>query len=148
MEEDEFNITPGHEPSGIVDKIGPGVSRVKKGDRVAIFLGIGCNSCHHCLSGNVILCSQYKCISQDVDGAHADYMVVPEETCLPMPEDMDFITAALATDVGGTLYTACKRLGVDGSKTVAIFGAGPMGMGVLLFAKALGGTVIMVDLNA
>ena len=147
LEDDEFDITPGHEPSGVVVTLGPNVEKVKVGDRVAIYLGIGCNECEHCLRGDMILCKQYKCISQHVNGAHADFMVVPEETCLPMPDDMDFITAALSTDVGGTLYTACKRLGVNGSKLVAIFGVGPMGLGGVLFAKAMGGTVIAIDMN-
>lgn len=147
MVDDEFHITPGHEPSGVVDKLGSQVKRIRVGDRVAIYLGIGCNTCEHCLAGDIILCKQYRCVSQNVDGGHADYMVIPVEACLPLPDDMDFVTGALATDVGGTLYTACRRLGVDGTKKVAIFGVGPMGLGGVLMAKAMGGTVIAVDVN-
>lgn len=64
-----------------------------------------------------------------------------------MPDDMDFVTAALSTDVGGTLYTACKRLGVTKDTSVAIFGVGPMGMGGVIIASALGAKVIAVDGN-
>ena len=51
---DESFITPGHEPCGIVEKLGEGVDKVKEGDRVAIYLAIGCGHCEHCLSGNTV----------------------------------------------------------------------------------------------
>ncbi|MDC7289965.1 zinc-binding dehydrogenase [Blautia schinkii] len=144
---DESYITPGHEPCGIVDKLGENVTKVKKGDRVAVYLALGCGVCEHCLSGNTVLCSSFRCIGFALDGAHADYMVVPQECCLPLPDGMDYITGALSTDVGGTLYTACKRIGVNANKTVAIFGVGPMGMGGVLMAKAFGASVIVSDIN-
>ncbi len=144
---DESFITPGHEPCGIVEKLGDNVNKVKVGDRVAIYLAIGCGSCEHCLSGNTVLCWEFKCIGFALDGAHADYIVVPQECCLPLPEKMDFVTGALSTDVAGTLYTACRRIGVNAAKTVTIFGVGPMGMGGLLIAKGLGAKVIVSDIN-
>ena len=144
---DESFITPGHEPCGIVEKLGEGVDKVKEGDRVAIYLAIGCGHCEHCLSGNTVLCPEFKCIGFALDGAHADYIEVPQECCLPLPDDMDFVTGALSTDVAGTLYTACRRIGVNATKTVTIFGIGPMGMGGVLIAKALGARVIVSDIN-
>ena len=146
-DDDNKDITPGHEPCGIVEKLGQGVTKVKEGDRVAIYLGLGCGTCPYCLSGNTVLCHKFQCIGFTVDGAHADYMTIPEENCLIMPEEMDFITGALSTDVGGTLYTACKRSNLNGSKTVAIIGCGPMGSGGILMAKGFGATVIAVDVN-
>jgi propanol-preferring alcohol dehydrogenase len=144
---DGVKITPGHEPCGIVAKTGEGVSKVKEGDRVAIYLGLGCGICPHCLRGDTMLCEEFKCIGFALDGAHADYMVIPEDNCLKMPDNMSFITGALATDVGGTLYTACIKLGVNGSKTVTIFGCGPMGCGGILMAKGFGARVIALDID-
>lgn len=144
---DDANITPGHEPAGVVEKLGPNCKKAKIGDRVAIFLGLGCGTCEHCLSGDVILCKEFKCIGFAANGAHADYLVVPEENCLLLPDEMSFVTGSLSTDVGGTLYTACKRLGLDGTKIVAIFGVGPMGSGGILMAKGFGATVIAIDTN-
>ena len=138
-------ITPGHEPCGIVEELGEGVTKVKKGDRVAIYLGLGCGVCPECLRGEIMLCKHFRCIGFAVNGAHADYMTIPEENCLLLPEKMDFITGALSTDVGGTLYTACKRIGVDGTKTVEIIGCGPMGSGGILIAKGFGARVIAND---
>ncbi len=140
-------ITPGHEPCGIVEELGEGVTKVKKGDRVAIYLGLGCGTCPDCLRGDVMLCREFRCIGFAVNGAHADYMTIPEENCLLMPDEMDFVTGALSTDVGGTLYTACKELGVNGEKTVAIIGCGPMGSGGILMAKGYGATVIASDID-
>ena len=145
--DEEANITPGHEPCGIVEKLGEGVTKVKKGDRVAIYLGLGCGTCPDCLRGDVMLCKDFQCIGFQKNGAHADYMTIPEENCLLLPEKMDFITGALATDVGGTLYTACKRLNLNGTQTVVIIGCGPMGSGGILMAKGFGAKVIAVDLD-
>lgn len=140
-------ITPGHEPCGIVEELGEGVTKVKKGDRVAIYLGLGCGTCPDCLRGDVMLCKEFRCIGFAVNGAHADYMTIPEENCLMLPPEMDFITGALSTDVGGTLYTACKELELNGTKTVAIIGLGPMGSGGVLIAKGFGARVIAIDLD-
>lgn len=144
---DDYMITPGHEPCGVVEMLGPNVKKTKIGDRVALFLAIGCGHCNHCEEGDIVLCRDLKMISRDRDGAHADYVVVPEDCCLPLPDEMDYITGALSTDVGGTLYTACKRLGVEKRTTVAVFGVGPMGMGGVIIAASLGATVIAVDTN-
>ena len=77
-EEDEKSayITPGHEPCGTVEEIGEGVTKVKKGDRVAIYLGLGCGTCPDCLRGDVMLCKEFKCIGFAVNGAHADFLPV------------------------------------------------------------------------
>jgi threonine dehydrogenase-like Zn-dependent dehydrogenase len=146
-ESDGAVITPGHEPCGVVEQLGEGVDKVKVGDRVALFLGLGCGVCEHCLAGDVILCPKFNCIGFQVDGAHADFMVIPQENCLPLPDSMSFVTGALSTDVGGTLYTTCKRLAVNGSMTVVVFGVGPMGCGGVLMAKAFGAQVIAVDVD-
>lgn len=140
-------ITPGHEPCGVVEKVGENVKHARPGDRVAIYLAIGCGKCSYCLQGYPMLCKEFRCLGFDLDGAHADYIVVPEDCCLPLPDEMSFVAGALSTDVGGTLYTACKRLGVSGATTVAVFGIGPMGGGGVLMAKAFGARVIAIDVD-
>lgn len=145
--EEDANITPGHEPCGIVCQVGEQVSQVKIGDRVAVYLGLGCGTCLHCLAGDIILCDQFKCIGFQANGAHADYMTIPEENCMLLPDGMSYVAGALATDVAGTLYTASQQIGLNGSKTVVIVGCGPMGSGGILIAKALGARVIAVDID-
>jgi threonine dehydrogenase-like Zn-dependent dehydrogenase len=138
-------IIPGHEPCGIVDSLGEGVSNLKIGDRVAVYLAIGCGSCSYCLSGYKMFCKTWKCLGDDWNGGDADYMVVPEENCMPIPDEMSFEVGAVSTDAIGTLYHAQKRLGISGKDTLVIFGLGPMGAAGIMVAKGLGARVIAVD---
>ncbi len=102
-------IIPGHEPAGDVVEIGPGVRGLQPGDRVAVYLAIGCGHCTYCLSGYLSLCSQWKCVGFDVDGGDADYMVVPAQNCLKLPDPMSYETGALLLDNMGTQYHAQKK---------------------------------------
>lgn len=139
------SIIPGHEPAGQVAEIGEGVTSVKPGDRVAIYLAIGCGECPHCKSGYKMFCKQFKCIGFDLHGGDAEYIVVPEEYCMKIPDEMSYVTAAVSTDAVGTLYHAQKRLGISGRDTVAVYGIGPMGGAGIIVAKGLGATVIAID---
>jgi len=69
---------PGHEGVGIVEMVGPGVTAIKEGDRVAIpWLGYACGSCEYCMSGWPTLCEQQLNTSYFLDGAYAEYGVCP-----------------------------------------------------------------------
>lgn len=138
-------IIPGHEPAGDVADLGHGVKGLKIGDRVAVYLAIGCGYCSYCLRGYTYLCPDWKCVGFDVDGGDADYMVVPAQCCLKLPDELSYETGALLTDNIGTQYHTQKTLDVSGKDTVAIFGLGPMGSAAVLIAKARGARVIAVD---
>ncbi|WP_083711492.1 zinc-dependent alcohol dehydrogenase family protein [Domibacillus epiphyticus] len=140
------SIIPGHEPAGVITEVGPGVSSYKAGDRVAVYLALGCGECAHCKSGYKMFCKEFKCIGFDSHGGDADYMVAPAENCMRLPDDMSFITAAVSTDAVGTLYHAQKRLNISGRDTLVMFGLGPMGNAGVMIAKGLGATVIAVDM--
>ncbi|WP_134698697.1 zinc-binding dehydrogenase [Ammoniphilus sp. YIM 78166] len=137
---------PGHEPAGEITEVGEGVAHYKPGDRVAVYLAVGCGECPHCKSGYKMFCKEFKCIGFDSHGGDADFMVVPAENCMRIPDDMSFVTAAVSTDAVGTLYHAQKRLAISGRDTLVIFGLGPMGGAGVMIAKALGATVIAVDM--
>jgi len=139
------SIIPGHEPAGEIVEVGKGVTNVKPGDRVAIYLAVSCGECLYCKSGYKMMCKQFKCIGFDLHGGDAEYMVVPAENCMKIPDEMSYITAAVSTDAIGTLYHAQKRMGISGRDIVAIYGIGPMGAAGILVAKGLGATVIAVD---
>ncbi len=138
-------VIPGHEPAGDVVEVGLGVRGVQPGDRVAVYLGIGCGECSYCKSGYRYLCSQWRCLGFDVNGGDADYLVVPGENCLKLPDQLSYEAGAVMTDNIGTLYYTQKRLGVSGASTVAIFGLGPMGGAGVLIGKARGARIIAVD---
>lgn len=138
-------IIPGHEPCGRVVEVGAGVSNVAVGDRVAVYLAIGCGACPACLSGYRMLCPSWRCVGFDVHGGDAELLTVPAVNCLSLPDELSFEAGALSTDLVGTLYHAQKRLGIAGSDTVAVFGLGPMGATGVMVAKARGARVIAVD---
>ena len=139
------NFTPGHEPCGIVEKVGDKVTNVKPGDRVGLFMFVGCGECEYCLRGDEMLCKQFGCIGFQRDGAHADYIVLPGANCLKIPDEMSFVAASLLTDVGGGLYTACRNLDVKGGKYVVIVGAGPIGLFHLQLSKIAGARKVIVS---
>jgi len=138
-------IIPGHEPAGDVVSVGPGVVSIAVGDRVAVYLALGCGSCTYCRRGVPFLCRTWKCLGFDVDGGDADYLVVPEKNCLPLPHAIDYETGAVMTDMIGTQFATQRTLDVSGEDTVAVFGMGPMGSAGVLIAKARGARVIAVD---
>ena len=135
----------GHEPAGEVSAVGLGVHQIKPGDRVAVYLGIGCGICEFCRQGNYFLCAQWTCIGFTANGGNAEYIVVPERNCLKIPDWMSYVAAAISTDAFGTLFSACKKLGVSGATVLGIWGLGPMGTAGVLAAKALGARVVVFD---
>lgn len=139
------SIVPGHEAAGEVVEIGSAVTGVAVGDRIASYLALGCGACEYCASGYLMLCANWKCFGFDVDGGDADYFVLPERNCLPLPSQLSFKAGAVMTDMIGSQFHIQKQLGVSGGQTVAIFGLGPMGSAAVLIGKALGARVIAVD---
>lgn len=135
----------GHEPAGVVVKTGAGVAQFKAGDRVAVYLAVGCGVCEYCRMGNFHLCATWKCLGFTADGGNAEYLAVPERNCLRIPDTMSYIAAAISTDAFGTLYSAAKKLQVSGASTVGIWGLGPMGSSGILAAQALGARVVALD---
>jgi L-iditol 2-dehydrogenase len=87
----------------------------------------------------------WQCFGFDIDGGDAEYFVLPEANCLPLPESLSFRAGAVLTDMVGTQFSTQKRLGVSARHTVAVTGLGPMGAAAVLIAAALGARVIAVD---
>ena len=135
----------GHEPSGVVVETGVAVKNFKRGDRVAVYLAVGCGVCARCRQGNFHLCAQWTCLGFTQDGGNAEFLAVPERNLLRIPASMSFVAAAISTDAFGTLYSACRKLHLSGATTVGIWGLGPMGSAGILAAKALGARVVALD---
>ncbi|MEM1589382.1 MAG: alcohol dehydrogenase catalytic domain-containing protein [Candidatus Bathyarchaeia archaeon] len=137
---------PGHEPAGVVVETGRKVRRVTKGDRVAVCCFVGCGYCEWCQRGEPYLCDQVEVLGFHRHGGDAEYLVVPENVCLPIPEEMSYRTAAIATDAIGNVYNTMKELKITGADTIAIIGLGPtIGLPAVLVASHLGCEVIAVD---
>jgi D-arabinose 1-dehydrogenase-like Zn-dependent alcohol dehydrogenase len=136
----------GHEPSGIVSKVGPCAKYLKEGDRVALIAFIGCGNCRYCRGGEPNLCNETGVLGFTTHGADAEYVIVPERVCLPLPKEIDFVAGAVSTDVIGNLYSTMKAIGLRGGDLVAITGMGPMGLSGVISAVAMGAKVIAIDL--
>jgi len=139
-------VVPGHEGAGIVVAVGSAVRNVAVGDRIAGYLPATDGTSEFAASGHLMLDADWQCMGFDFDGADADYFVLPERNCLPLPASLSFEAGAVLTDMVGTQYSTQKRIGVSARDTVAVFGLGPMGGAAVLIAKALGATVVAIDI--
>ena len=136
---------PGHEPSGVVETLGPGVDTVQVGDRVSVYHYRGCGHCKHCRAGNVMWCAERRGYGGPIHGADADLLLTDARNCMPLPDALSYAQGALMACAAGTAFSSMRKLQVSGQDTLVIFGQGPVGLCGLLVAKALGGRVIGVD---
>jgi len=140
-------LIPGHEGIGIVEMVGPGVTRIKEGDRVAIpWLGYACGHCEYCLSGWSTLCEKQLMTGYLINGAYADYTLAFAKYVVKVPDHMNPLEAAPLSCAGVTTYKAVKMSGARSSDLVAIFGIGGLGHLAVQYAKIAGATVVAVDL--
>jgi alcohol dehydrogenase, propanol-preferring len=137
---------PGHEGVGIVAMVGPGVTEVKEGDRVAIpWLGYACGTCEYCVSGWETLCEKQLNTGYSIDGAYAEYARAFARYVGKVPANVKPLEAAPLTCAGVTTYKAVKVSGARPTDLVAIFGIGGLGHIALQYAKIAGATVVAVD---
>lgn len=166
----ELPLVPGHEASGIVERVGAGVSRVKRGDRVVLSWAPNCGHCFYCQESHPTLCDtyggaamsgglwdrtsrlgpaeaplkHYSCVS-----SFAELAVVPETGCIPIPDDVPFAVAALVgcavtTGFGAVTNDATVRPG----DRVAVVGVGGVGINAIAAARLAGAEVICaIDVN-
>jgi propanol-preferring alcohol dehydrogenase len=140
-------FTPGHEGVGIVEALGPGVTEVAVGDRVAVpWLGYACGTCDHCVGGWETLCLEQKNTGYSIDGGFAEYVVAHARYVVPVPDGVDPLDAAPLTCAGLTTYKAVKVAGTKPTDLVAVFGVGGLGHLAIQYAVIAGGTVVAVDL--
>jgi len=154
-------MTFGHEFVGIIEEIGPDVTKVKVGDQVLVPFNVACGECVFCkqqLYGN---CHEsnpqatavggifgYSHTAGGYDGGQAEYVRVPYANVGPtvIPAEMDPDDAVLLTDVVPTGYQAAEMGGIQPGDTVVIFGAGPVGIMAAKSAWLFGaGRVIVID---
>lgn len=141
----QFPYPVGHESGGTVVKVGDAVTAVKPGDRVAIEPAISCGKCDQCLEGRPNTCRNINflgCPGQ-IDGCLSEYLVMPEECCFLIPDHMSFAEAAISEPLAIGVYAVKQSIPMKGAK-VGILGFGPIGMSVLLPAKAYGADTFYV----
>jgi propanol-preferring alcohol dehydrogenase len=141
-------FVPGHEGVGIVVELGPGVTEVVVGDRVAMpWLGYACGICDHCVSGWETLCLKQENMGYSIDGGFGEYAVAYARYVVKVPDGVDPFDAAPLTCAGVTTYKAVKVAGTRSSNLVAVFGVGGLGHLAIQYAAIAGGRVIAVDIH-
>jgi len=140
-------FVPGHEGIGIVRELGPSVTEVSVGDRVAMpWLGYACGTCDYCVSGWETLCLEQKNMGYSIDGGFGEYAVAYGRYVVVVPDGIDPFDAAPLTCAGVTTYKAIKVAGTRSSDLVAVFGVGGLGHMAIQYARIAGGRVVAVDL--
>lgn len=141
-----YPLVPGHEIAGVVEEIGSGVTRLKRGDRVILEPITYCGKCYACRKGRQNVCASLQVNGAHIDGGFQEYMRTNEKQLHKIPEGVSFAQAALIEP-----YTigaeANWRGGVTRDDVVLIYGAGTIGLIVLDTAKSLGSTCIVSEIN-
>jgi L-iditol 2-dehydrogenase len=142
----KFPTVCGHEFAGIVDEVGDGVEECQPGDRVAVFPLLWCGRCTACEQGKYVQCHNYDYLGSRSDGAFAEYVVAPVQNLLHVPDGVSLEEAAMTEPAAVALH-AVRRGRCTLGQTVAVFGAGPIGLMVAQWARAMGASqVVLFDL--
>ncbi|WP_116040811.1 glutathione-independent formaldehyde dehydrogenase [Amycolatopsis palatopharyngis] len=153
----EPGIVFGHENMGVVEEVGSGVASVRKGDRVCLPFNIACGFCRNCLAGNTGFCltvnpgfagGAYGYVGMGpYKGGQAEFLRVPfaDFNCLQLPRgeehEDDF---AMLADIFPTGYHATELAHVSPGETVAVYGAGPVGLMAAYSAMLRGASEVFV----
>ena len=138
-----YPVTQGHEVSGIIDAIGPGVEMFRVGQKVTIQPQVVCGKCHPCRHGKYNLCEELKVMGFQTTGMASEFFVVDAEKVLALPEEMSFDEGAMLEPLAVAVH-AVRRFGEIEGADVAILGAGPIGNLVAQAAKGLGARRVLI----
>jgi len=142
-------VVLGHEFTGTVAALGPGVQSWQEGDRVvsetAAFI---CGVCPLCRSGNYNVCPHRKGFGYGIDGAMAGYVRVPARCLHRIPDHLPFETTALTEPACVAYNAVVERSALRPGDSVLVLGPGPIGLLCLLMARLRGaGTTIVAGLS-
>jgi L-iditol 2-dehydrogenase len=146
-----FPAIVGHEPSGIVAEVGPGVTHFKEGDAVICQPMGYCGVCEHCRAGNTHYCTHGFVTGGDGQddvwaGAFAEYMLTTESCLFHKPAGLSFDAAALTEPLSGAWKGVIQYSEMRVGDDVVIIGAGSMGLLCLMVAKSAGAArLIAID---
>ena len=142
-------MTLGHEIAGSVEQVGKQVTTVKVGDRVCLHYLLNCGDCYYCSTGNEQFCLRGSMLGHYSDGGYAEYIAVPERNAVHLPIEIPFDQGAILMCSSATSFHALRKSRLTAGETVAIFGAGGLGISGIQLAQAFGALdVYAVDINA
>lgn len=144
-------IIPGHEPVGVIAAVGAEVpDGLKVGDRVAVHALYACGECEYCARGEDEACvlGVSRLAGFGLDGGYAEYLRVPAERVVALPDGLSFADAAPFCCAGLTVYSALRNGGIEAGQRVAVIGIGGLGHLAISIATALGAEVYAVTGSA
>jgi len=148
----EYPVRPGlvvgHEPVGVIDELGLGVTGYEVGERVLVGAITPCGQCHACLSGKLSQCGHgagFEAIGgwrfgNTIDGAQAEYLLVPsaQANLAKIPEELTDEQVVLLADIASTGFSGAESGRVRIGDTVVVFAQGPIGLCATAGAKLMG----------
>ena len=142
-------VTQGHEASGTIAELGPGVTGWSEGDRVVVAAGRPCLGCVNCRRGDVSNCLRIRLMAFAYDGAWAEYTVAQAFGLTRVPDNVPLEQAAILADAVSTPYGAVVRTGKVGiGESVGVWGLGGVGTHVVHLARLVGAApIIAVDVK-
>ena len=139
-------VVLGHEFSGVVESVGPGVKVVAEGDWIGVDPTIYCGTCHHCRLGHHEQCANFRCLGNTEHGCYADYALIKEFMAYPL-RGLQLDEAAFLEPLSCILF-ALERHPIVPGQSVLIVGGGPVGNLFAQTASAFGAVnVAVVDPN-
>lgn len=117
----------GHETSGRVEAVGPGVSNVAVGDRIFVLPMLSCLRCQPCQAGAYDECTGRLVYGADLPGAFADLVRIKARSAVPIPDGVSFVQGALIEQLS-VVVKGISRATIGAGDSVAVVGAGPIGM--------------------
>lgn len=138
----------GHEVASSVTEVGPGVTSVQVGDRVAGGEGLPCGQCAACQAGRTDECQTPLGPGFTAHGAYAEYFIGLAKRCTLIPDGISFAEAAAAQPAGIANHAVATRAAIQPGETVLIQGCGPIGLSAMMLAKLRGARVISTDIVA
>lgn len=141
-------VSLGHEVAGVIEQVGSGVTSRKVGDRVCLHYLVTCGVCPACSAGNEQFCATGQMLGKQRNGGYAEYTVVPARNAIPLPDEVPFEQGAIMMCSSATAFHALVKSGLNPGETVAIVGAGGLGMSAIQLARAFGALdVFVIDIN-
>lgn len=150
----EYPVAPGrivgHEPVGVVEALGPGVSGCRVGQRVVVGAITPCGQCASCLSGRWAQCGGRPMggwrLGNTIDGCQAEYVLVPfaEANLAPIPDALSDEQVLACPDIMSTGFAGAESGGIRIGDVVAVFAQGPIGLCATAGARLRGASHVIV----
>jgi threonine dehydrogenase-like Zn-dependent dehydrogenase len=153
----EYEVKPGlvigHEPVGVIEELGAGVTGYEVGERVLVGAITPCGQCHACLSGHLSQCGHgegYEAIGgwrfgNTINGAQAEYLLVPnaQANLAKIPDGLSDEQVVLLADIASTGFSGAESGNIRIGDAVVVFAQGPIGLCATAGAKLMGATLII-----